>query len=75
MCIGPFAPPPKPPKPPPLPPPPPEPPTLADPAVRRARADAEKRARSLAGDKSTIQTGPQGLLAPEKTGTTLLGGE
>ena len=74
MCVGPFA-PPKPPKPPPLPPPPPEPPTLADPAVRRARADAEKRARSLAGDKSTIQTGPQGLLTPEKTGTTLLGGE
>jgi hypothetical protein len=73
MCVGPFA-PPKPPPPPSLPPPPPEPPTKADPAVRRARVEAEKRARSLAGGKSTISTSPQGLLTPESTGTTLLGG-
>lgn len=73
MCVGPFA-PPKLPAPPPLPPPPPEPPKKSDPSVRRARADADKRARSLAGDKSTIVTGPKGLLAPETIGKTLLGG-
>jgi hypothetical protein len=44
--------------------------------VRRAREDAETRARHLAGDRSTIgPLGAQGLLVPENTGkTTLLGG-
>jgi hypothetical protein len=73
MCVGPF----KPPKPPqlaPLPPPPAPAPTRADPAVRRARTDAEKQFRARAGDRSTIVTGPQGLLVPEQTGTTILGG-
>ena len=65
---------PTPPPPPPLPPPPPPPPTKAAPEVRRAREEAEKRARSLAGSKSTIATSPQGLLIPESTGTTFLGG-
>jgi hypothetical protein len=73
MCIGPFA-PPKMPAPPPLPPPPPEPPRKSDPAVRRARIEADKQFRARAGDRSTIVTGPQGLLTPEATGTTLLGG-
>ena len=62
------------PTPPPPPPPPPEPPTKADPEVRRARQEADKRARNLAGSKSTIATGAQGLLTPESTGTTVLGG-
>lgn len=62
------------PKPPAPPPPPPASPTKADPNVRRAREEAEKRARNLAGSKSTIATGPQGLLLPESTGTTFLGG-
>ena len=73
MCVGPFK-PPKPPAPPPLPPPAPEPAKMSDPDVARARREADKRAKSLAGDKSTIITGPQGLLVPESTGTTLLGG-
>ena len=72
MCFGGGA--PSMPPPPPPPPPPPKPPTLADPSVRRAREEAEKRARNLAGSKSTIATGPQGLLIPESTGTTFLGG-
>ena len=72
MCVGPLAPPSIPPPPPP-PPAPPAPPTKSDPAVRRARDDAEKRSRSLAGDKSTIATSPRGLLTPESTGKTLLG--
>ena len=75
MCIGPLAPKaPSIPPPPPPPPAPPEPPTRADPAVRRAREDAEKRARARAGDKSTIATSSQGLLVPEETGKTILGG-
>lgn len=75
MCIGPFAPKaPKMPLPPPPPAPPPEPPTRADPAVRRAREESEKRARARAGDKSTIGTSSQGLLVPEETGKTILGG-
>lgn len=75
MCVGPLAPKiPKAPAPPPPPPPVPEPPTKADPEVRRARADETKRARNLAGSKSTIATSSQGLLTPESTGSTLLGG-
>tara|TARA_R110002051_G_scaffold313916_1_gene390414 strand:+ start:29 stop:247 length:219 start_codon:yes stop_codon:yes gene_type:complete len=62
------------PAPPAPPPPPPKPPTRADPTVRRAREQEEKRARNLAGSKSTIAIGPQGLLTPESTGTTFLGG-
>ena len=62
------------PKPPPPPPPPPAPPTRASDEVRRARLQEEKRARNLRGSKSTIATSPQGLLTPESTGTTLLGG-
>lgn len=63
------------PPPPPLPPPPAEPAKKSDPAVKRAREDTQKRARSLAGAQSTIITGARGLLAPEQTGqTTLFGG-
>jgi hypothetical protein len=71
MCFGgaPSMPPPPPP-----PPAPPAPPTRANPAVKREREQAEKRARNLQGAKSTIATSPQGLLIPESTGTTFLGG-
>ena len=76
MCFGPFKPPkmPTPPPLPPLPPPPPPAPTKADPSVRKAREDSEKRAKALAGGKATIATGPRGLLTGEETGVTLLGG-
>ena len=50
-----------------------EPAKKSDPSVKRAREAAEKRARSLAGSKSTIATSSQGLLTPESTGQTLLG--
>lgn len=72
MCVSSA---PKAPAPPAPPPPPPEPATKADPDVRKARTDTQRRARSLAGAQSTIITGARGLLAPESTGqTTLLGG-
>ena len=71
MCIGGS---PSMPAPPPPPPPPPAAPTKANPLVKRARGQELKRARGLAGDRSTILTSPQGLLMPETTGKTLLGG-
>ena len=75
MCVGPLAPKvPSMPPPPPLPPLPPAPPTRADPAIRKAREDAEKRARARSGSDSTIATTAQGLLIPEETGKTILGG-
>lgn len=65
-----------PPPPPPLPelPEEKEPPKKSDEAVKRAYSEASKKNRNLAGDRSTILTGPRGLMAPIKTGTTLLGG-
>ena len=63
------------PAPPPPPPPPAAPPTQAAEPVKRARQDARKRARALAGDKSTIATSPLGLLAEENVGTTTLLGQ
>ena len=65
---------PKVPPPPPPPPPPPEPPKQASEPVKRARAQSRTRARSLAGDQSTILTSAKGLLRDENKGKTLLGG-
>lgn len=61
---------------PPPPPPPPAPePKKADDAIKRARKDAQTKARGLQGDRSTQLTGPRGLMAPATTATsTLLGG-
>ena len=63
------------PPPPPPPPPPPEPPKKADEAVKKAKRQAEAKARNLQGDRSTQLTGVKGLLAPVNTGkVTVLGG-
>lgn len=67
------------PKPAPLPeppPPPPEPePRKTNEAVRKARREEVKRVSSLRGDRSTLLTGPSGLMKEANTGTTtLLGG-
>ena len=60
--------------PPPPPPPPPEPAKKADPAVKRARSESQKKSRSMAGDAATQLTGPRGLMAPANTANkTLLG--
>lgn len=66
---------PKPPAPPPPPPKPKEPATKADESVRRARDEQQLKQRNLAGDRSTLMTGPRGLMAQANTETsTLLGG-
>jgi len=65
---------PKTPAPPPLPPPAPAPATKADPAVKRARTESQKKSRSMSGDAATQLTGPRGLMAPANTANkTLLG--
>jgi len=63
------------------PPPPPQavdmpapPPTVIDPAVKTARKNEKKAAAQLAGRKSTILTGSQGVLEEANTTKkTLLG--
>ena len=71
MCVGPL----KPSKPPPLPPMPEALPEASQTAPKRATSN-EKQARrqerqriaSLRGARSTLLTGPQGLLTPASTG-------
>ena len=71
MCIGPL----KKPKMPAPPPPPvlkqdqnPRPPK----DVKRRRAEERQRMAALAGDRSTVLTGAQGVLAPANVGQTSL---
>ena len=57
---------------------PPEPVAKASPAseeVKIAKRQADKQQRNLQGYKSTQLTGPQGLMAPVNTGTSLLSTE
>jgi hypothetical protein len=54
---------------------PPEPAAKASPAaeqVKTAKRQADKQQRNLQGYKATQLTGPQGLMAPVNTGTSLL---
>ena len=62
MCFRKTAPAPPPPPPAPV-PPPAAPPTQASPSVKAARKNEKVAAANLQGRKSTILTGPRGLMA------------
>lgn len=64
----------KPPSAPAPPPPPPAPAKKADASVRRARDESKRKSRGMQGDAATQLTGPRGLMAEAKTGSTLLSG-